>query len=183
MCFCVSRVCGVLCRSRSLHCLSLSPLGVEQPGGVGEERSSQSVRGAGEWQRPVTEAAPFLEMALCSGRFTLSVMDRSRFSICHSATDVSAVQFWACLPHQFVQACCVHFLEAAEARQFTRKCTQRSSRQHAGSMMSRQGATVQNMNRKTCRWSKRQAYRQVRNRWGSITGRQAGRKTTLQSLA
>lgn len=44
MCFCVSRVCGVLCRSRSLHCLSLSPLGVEQPGGVGEERSSQSVR-------------------------------------------------------------------------------------------------------------------------------------------
>lgn len=60
---CVSCVhgpwCGVVCRFRSLHCLSLSLWGVEELSGVGEERSpTQSVHGNGEWQQPVTEAAP-----------------------------------------------------------------------------------------------------------------------------
>lgn len=181
MCFCVSRVCGALCRSRSLHCLLLSPLGVEQPGGVGEGRSSQSVRGAGEWQQPVTEAAPCLEMALCSGWFALSMMDRSRFSICHSATDVR--------PSSSGPA----FLTSSSRRAasiFTRlrKHVSLPGIVHSGAVDSTQGRWWADRVQQSKTWTEKHAGDPSvrltgRSGTGGVNHGQAGRKTTLQSLA
>lgn len=100
---------GVVCRSRALRWLSLSLWGVEEPNGVGEERSPQEQ----ESDNSVLLKLLLCQvMALCSGWFGLSMMDRSRFSV-HCSTVCQAVQLCtndrACLPHQFVQLWCVHF--------------------------------------------------------------------------
>lgn len=56
---CVCSVwCSEVCTSRAVRYLSLSLWGVEEPHGMREDRSPQSVRGTGEWQLSVPEAAP-----------------------------------------------------------------------------------------------------------------------------
>lgn len=56
---CVRSVwCSEVCTSRAVRCLSLSLWGVEEQNGMREDRSPQSVRGTGEWQLSVPEAAP-----------------------------------------------------------------------------------------------------------------------------
>lgn len=104
---CVCSVwCSEVCTSRAVRYLSLSLWGVEEPHGMREDRSPQSVRGTGEWQLSVPEAAPLP---------TDGAVQWSRFKVHGSATDIRLSRICtnnrACLPHPFGLACCV--LEAA----------------------------------------------------------------------
>lgn len=120
---CVSCVhgawCGVVCRFRSLHCLSLSLWGVEELSGV--ERNdlllSLSMETESDNSRPL-KLLLCLEVALSRGWFGLSIMGQEpvqRPSLC--CYRCQAVQLRiserACLPQQSVQMCCVPFPEAA----------------------------------------------------------------------
>lgn len=103
----IMKICS---KSRALCSIQLLPRDVlKRYMAWGKARSPYSA--CGDSDSPLMlKLLLFLEMALCSGWCGLSMTDTTQFSLHPSATVVkqsSSIQTGACVPHEFVQACCV----------------------------------------------------------------------------